>query len=94
MSRLDGIQRTNLAGIPRDWAPVVPDDNPPQRGETGNTGSGCIGLYVSVGGSVRLQSRGGTVVTVEILSGRETRGEIVHVYRSGTSARGIHALRV
>lgn len=63
--RLDTISRPNYGPTAWDWYSVTPSDSPPaNQTEVGNTGSGCIGLYVGMDGFVRFISRGGQFVEV------------------------------
>ena len=56
--RLDTISRPNYGPTAWDWLPVLPNDLPPvDASDVGNTGSGCIGLYIGMDGYVRFLSR-------------------------------------
>ena len=54
-TRLDNFSRPNLGLVARNWTGVTPNDSPPtDQSRAGNTGSGCIGLYVAMEGWVRV----------------------------------------
>ena len=77
----------NESGIPTDFCPVVLDD------DIDNVGSACIGLYVTTAGIVRVKTFTGDIRDIPMLAQTPLPILCYRVFNSGTTAKGIFAMR-
>ena len=70
----------NEAGIPSGYQTLAASD-------TAFVPGGCVGLYVSVGGTLSVQTTAGTTVVMgTVVAGQELKGKFVRVMSTGTGA--------
>lgn len=77
----------NESGIPTDFIPVIPAD------DIDNVGSECIGLYVTTAGKIRLKTFTGDIRTIPIAAQTPLLILCYRVFNTGTTAKGIFAMR-
>ena len=84
---LDRLTYPNLSGIPTDAFPVTPDD------DNDNAGAACIGVYVTVGGNVRVTTLQGFVRDIPVGAQSPLPMLVRRIHATGTTATGIFALQ-
>lgn len=86
----------NLQGIPADMIPVTPNDSSDNLGTDPANGEAntAIGLYVEVGGNVKITTLRGDDRTIKVPDSFYLVCGVTRVKSTGTTASGIYALVV